>query len=50
MCKAPTDDKGFAKQDFDIEDASPGRNVVIDVTATYGDLTSMTQTFYLPWW
>ena len=50
MCNAPTDDKGFAKQDFDIEDASPGRNVVIDVTATYGDLTSMTQTFYLPWW
>jgi hypothetical protein len=49
-CEAPTDDTGFTKQDFDIEDASPGRNVVIDVKATYGDLTSTTQTFYLPWW
>jgi hypothetical protein len=47
---APTDLEGFAKQGFSIEGASPGRNVVIDVTATYGDLTRTTQTFYLPWW
>jgi hypothetical protein len=49
-CDAPTDDKGFTKLDFDMGDAFPGRNVVIDVTATYGDLTSTTQAFYLPWW
>jgi hypothetical protein len=49
-CEAPTDRKGFAKRDLPIEDASPGQNVVIDVTATYGDLTRTTQTFYLPWW
>jgi hypothetical protein len=49
-CEAPTDRRGFAKRDLPIEDASPGQNVVIDVTATYGDLTRTTQTFYLPWW
>lgn len=47
---APTDDKGFARYSFDILSASPGQNVVIDVTATHGDLTGATQTFYLPWW
>jgi hypothetical protein len=49
-CEEPTDDEGFTRQDFYIGDTSPGQNVVIDVTATYGDLTSMTQTFYLSWW
>jgi hypothetical protein len=46
----PTDGEGFTKHAFDIKNSPPGRNVVIDVIATYDDLTSMTQTFYLPWW
>jgi hypothetical protein len=46
----PTDGKGFTKHAFDIMSSPPGRNVVIDVIATYDNLTSMTQTFYLPWW
>ena len=46
----PTNDKGFTGHNFDILPALPGRNVVIDVAATYGDLTGTTQTFFLPWW
>jgi hypothetical protein len=47
---APTDDKGFAEYQFDILPAPPGQNVVVDVVATHGSLTSKTQTFFLPWW
>ena len=47
---APTNEKGFTGHSFDILSSAPGQNVVIDVMATNGDLTSMTQTFFLPWW
>jgi hypothetical protein len=46
----PTDASGFTGHSFDILPAPPGRKVVVDVTATYGGLTSHTQTFFLPWW
>jgi len=46
----PTDENGFTSRSFDIRWASPGRKVVVDVTAAYGDLTAATQTFFLPWW
>lgn len=46
----PTDGNGFTSRSFDISPAPPGRKVVVDVTVTYGDLTSKTQTFFLPWW
>jgi hypothetical protein len=45
-----TDGNGFTSRSFDISPAPPGRKVVVDVTVTYGDLTSKTQTFFLPWW
>jgi len=47
---APTDDSGFTRCSFDILSSPPGRKVVVDVTATHGDLTGTTQTFFLPWW
>lgn len=46
----PTDANGFTHRDFDIPQAPPGRKVVVDVTVVYGNLTSTTQTFFLPWW
>ena len=45
-----TNARGFTSQSFDILPAPAGRKVIVDVTATYGDLTSTTQTFFLPWW
>jgi len=47
---APSDKSGFTRHNFDILSAPPGRRVVIDVTATHGNLTGATQTFFLPWW
>jgi hypothetical protein len=47
---ALTNDKGFTEYNFSILPASPGQNVVVDVVATYGDLTGATQTFFLAWW
>lgn len=46
----PTDAKGFTGYSFDLLSSTPGQNVVIDVAAAHGDLTSATQTFFLPWW
>lgn len=46
----PTDESGFTSHSFDIPPAPPGHKVVIDVTASYGDLTGVVQTFFLPWW
>lgn len=46
----PTNDSGFTNWSFELPETSPGRRVLIDVTATYGDLTSTTQTFFVPWW
>jgi hypothetical protein len=46
----PTDASGFTKRSCDILPAPPGRKVVVDVAATYGNLTGTTQTFFLPWW
>jgi hypothetical protein len=46
----PTDVHGFTSRSFDIHPAPPGRKVVVDVTLMYDDLTSKTQTFFLPWW
>lgn len=45
-----TDASGFTSHSFDILRAPAGRKVVVDVTVTHGDLTSTTQTFFLPWW
>jgi hypothetical protein len=46
----PTNASGFARCSFDIRSSPPGRKVVIDVTATYGEFTGTTQTFFMPWW
>jgi len=46
----PTNARGFTSQSFDILAVPAGQKVVIDVTATYGNLASTTQTFFLPWW
>ncbi|MEA3342453.1 MAG: hypothetical protein U9R15_21020 [Chloroflexota bacterium] len=45
----PTNDSGFTKCSFEIQSSPPGQKVVIDVTVTYSDFTSTTQTFFLPW-
>lgn len=45
----PTNESGFARRSFEIQSSPPGQKVVIDVTVTYGDFTSTTQTFFLPW-
>jgi hypothetical protein len=45
-----TNASGFARFSFDIRLSPPGQKVVIDVTVTYGSLSSTTQTFFLPWW
>jgi hypothetical protein len=45
-----TDASGFTMHSFDILSSLPGKNVVIDVAATYGSLSETTQTFFLPWW
>jgi len=44
-----TNKNGFTKRGFEIKQSPPGQKVVIDVTVTYGDLTSTTQTFFLSW-
>jgi len=46
----PTNENGFTGSTFDLQPALPGKNVVIDVVATYADLVGKTQTFFLPWW
>jgi hypothetical protein len=46
----PTDGDGFTSRSFDINPAPPGQKVLVDVAVTYGELTSKTQTFFLPWW
>jgi len=46
----PTNASGFTQCSFDIQEAPPGRKVVIDVTVTHNNLTCTTQTFFLPWW
>jgi len=46
----PTNASGFTQRCFDILPAPPGQKVVIDVTVTYGNVTTTTQTFFLPWW
>jgi hypothetical protein len=45
-----TSASGFTRLSFDIRLSPPGQKVVIDVTVTYGGLSSTTQTFFLPWW
>lgn len=46
----PTNGSGFTRLSFDILPAPPGDKVVIDVTVTQGNVTTTTQTFFLPWW
>ena len=46
----PTDADGFTSRSFDILPEPAGQQVVIDMTVTYGDLTSTTQTSFMPWW
>ncbi len=45
-----TDEDGFTKGTFEILLTSPGKRVVVDVTAENGPSTGATQTFFLPWW
>lgn len=48
---ALTDTKGFVRCSFDVGPTESGRKVLIDVAVTYGtDLSTTTQTFFLPWW
>ena len=44
-----TNENGFTRRSFEILSSPPGQKVVIDVTVTYSDFTSTTQTFFLPW-
>lgn len=44
-----TDGAGFAQCSFQMQPASPGQKVVIDVQTAYGPLAATTQTSYLPW-
>jgi hypothetical protein len=46
----PTDTSGYTRHTFSVGNPLPGYIIVIDVTVTYGDLTSTTQTSFLPWW
>jgi hypothetical protein len=46
----PTNLSGFARRSFDILPSPPGKEIVIDVTVTYGNRTATTQTSFLPWW
>ena len=46
----PTDEKGYTGRVFELEKASAGERVIIDVNAIHGDLVGETQTFFLPWW
>jgi len=46
-----TNSSGFTWRSFDILPSSPpGKEVVIDVTVTYGNLTTTTQTSFRLWW
>jgi hypothetical protein len=46
----PTDGSGFTRCSFGIPSPPVGKRVVIDVTATHGDLVATTQTSFMPWW
>jgi hypothetical protein len=45
-----TDEDGFTTRSFEIPPTSPGKRVVIDVTAADRRSKGTTQTFFLPWW
>jgi len=47
---APTDDTGFTRCDLAVQDLSPGKRVIIKVTAALGDLVAVTETCFFPWW
>jgi hypothetical protein len=50
-CKfGPTDGHGFTHCTFGLQSTPPGEKVIVDVTATYGNLTATIQTFFIPWW
>ena len=46
----PTDTTGYTHYAFSVGNPLPGYIIVIDVTVTYGGLTAITQTSFLPWW
>jgi hypothetical protein len=46
----PTDMTGYTHHTFSVGNPLPGYIIVIDVTVTYGSLTTTTQTSFLPWW
>jgi hypothetical protein len=46
----PTDTAGYTHHTFSVGNPLPGYIIVIDVTVTYGSLTTTTQTSFLPWW
>lgn len=45
-----TDAEGHAAHTFRIGNPLPGYIVIIDVTASHGEQTVITQTSFLPWW
>jgi hypothetical protein len=46
----PTDSAGHSELTFELGESEPGRHVVIDVVAAYGDVMGETDTFFLAWW
>ena len=45
-----TDEGGHAEVSFELGETQPGRRVVIEVVAAYGDVAGETDTFFLAWW
>lgn len=45
-----TSEYGIALQTFPLEPDHPGKPVIVNVTVTYGGLTTTAVTSYMPWW
>jgi hypothetical protein len=45
-----TDASGFTRCPFEIPSPPVGKQVVIDITVVYQDMTATTQTSFVPWW
>jgi hypothetical protein len=48
----PTNADGYTRSEFkiEIEDAPPGSQVILSLSARYGDLATQTSTTFLAWW
>jgi hypothetical protein len=45
-----TDSKGHTQRDFELDNPTRGRLVIIDVTVDYQGVEAQVQTSFLPWW